>query len=257
MNPQIYRKQALERLASPEQLDQLMPITRPRAWVALVGVALLMLMALIWSVFGSVTTVVEGFGTLQRLDGVVELRAPTHGRLSRLSVKVDDLVQKGQALAILLPAGDGNPQPINLVSPADGRILNVLTHTAQSVAASQVLLMIEKPQQPLSGILYVAAPEAYQVNAGMEVKILPATSSKNEAAYLLGHVSQADRYPTADPQSTGWYVTSETAPPVFKILVNLTPKTSRPEIYSGTPCQALITVEKRRPIEIIFSGPNR
>lgn len=257
MNPQIYRKQALERLASPEQLDQLMPITRPRAWVALVGVALLMLMALIWSVFGSVTTVVEGIGTLQRLDGVVDLRAPAQGLLSTLSVKVDDAVQKGQTLATLLPTADGNPQPINLISPADGRILHVLTHTAQSVAASQVVLMIEKPQQPLTGIVYVAAPEAYQVTAGMEVKILPATSSKNEAAYLLGHVTQADRYPTADPQSAGWYVSSETARPLFKILVHFDSETSVPEIYSGTPCQALITVKKRRPIEIIFSGPNR
>ncbi|MEY4095680.1 MAG: hypothetical protein RLZZ53_2879, partial [Acidobacteriota bacterium] len=36
----IFRKVALDRLASPEQLDLLMEVTSPRSWIALVAVAL-------------------------------------------------------------------------------------------------------------------------------------------------------------------------------------------------------------------------
>ena len=34
MRGSIFRKAALERLSSPERLDQLMQVTRPRAWLA-------------------------------------------------------------------------------------------------------------------------------------------------------------------------------------------------------------------------------
>ena len=40
MTRQIFRKAALTRLASPDQLDQLMQVTSPRSWIALAGFAL-------------------------------------------------------------------------------------------------------------------------------------------------------------------------------------------------------------------------
>ena len=37
MAGQIFRKTALEKLSSPEQLDELMKITTPKGWVALIA----------------------------------------------------------------------------------------------------------------------------------------------------------------------------------------------------------------------------
>lgn len=47
---QIFRKVALERLSSPEQLDLLMQVTDPRSWIAFVGLAILLVAAIMWSV---------------------------------------------------------------------------------------------------------------------------------------------------------------------------------------------------------------
>ena len=44
----IFRKVSLERLASPEQLDQLMRVTDARGWVALAGLGLILLTAVGW-----------------------------------------------------------------------------------------------------------------------------------------------------------------------------------------------------------------
>ena len=38
----IFRKVALERLSSPEQLDQLMQVTSPKGWLALAGLGALL-----------------------------------------------------------------------------------------------------------------------------------------------------------------------------------------------------------------------
>ena len=58
----IFRKVALERLSSPEQLDQLMQVTSPRGWLALGAFGALLLTALGWSVLGSIPTDATGEG---------------------------------------------------------------------------------------------------------------------------------------------------------------------------------------------------
>ena len=50
MQQSIFRKVSLDRLSSPEQLDTLLRITRPHAWLALVALAVLLGVGLFWSV---------------------------------------------------------------------------------------------------------------------------------------------------------------------------------------------------------------
>ena len=62
IDPQIFRKVALDRLSSPEQLDKLLNVTSARAWLGLVAVALLLGAATVWGYLGSVTTKTGGQG---------------------------------------------------------------------------------------------------------------------------------------------------------------------------------------------------
>jgi hypothetical protein len=66
MKQQIYRQEALDRLSSPDQLDQLMPLTNPRGWIALAGAGLLLLAGVLWAVFGTITVTVDGEGVFSR-----------------------------------------------------------------------------------------------------------------------------------------------------------------------------------------------
>jgi hypothetical protein len=58
----IFRETALERLSSPEQLDQLMRITSPRSWMMLATIAILLAVALVWGFLGRVPTATSGEG---------------------------------------------------------------------------------------------------------------------------------------------------------------------------------------------------
>lgn len=44
----IFRKVSLDRLSSPEELDQRLAVTTPIGWLALVSISLLVTAALIW-----------------------------------------------------------------------------------------------------------------------------------------------------------------------------------------------------------------
>ena len=62
MNESIFRQKSLDRISSPEEIDNYMKVTRPSLWLAL-GVIVLLLAALIlWSVTARIeaTTVSDG-----------------------------------------------------------------------------------------------------------------------------------------------------------------------------------------------------
>ncbi len=95
----IFRKVALERLSSPEQLDQLMQVTNPQGWLALLGLCALLVAALLWGIFGSVPTETTGEGILLPQSGVSEVEATGAGQVEEVEVKVGDAIKKGQVVA--------------------------------------------------------------------------------------------------------------------------------------------------------------
>lgn len=95
----IFRKVALERLSSPEQLDQLMQVTNPRGWLALGAFGAMLVAALAWAVLGSIPTDATGEGILLRQGGVSNLVAAEPGQVEELLVSVGDVIEKGQVVA--------------------------------------------------------------------------------------------------------------------------------------------------------------
>ncbi len=95
----IFRKVALERLSSPEQLDQLLQVTDPRGWLALAGLSALLVGGLGWGVWGSIPTEARGEGILLRQGGVSDLVSAATGQVSEVLVGVGDTLAKGQPVA--------------------------------------------------------------------------------------------------------------------------------------------------------------
>lgn len=96
---QIFRKVSLDRLSSPEQLDMMMRVTSTRSWVALLALCTLVVLAIGWSIFGSIPSKVGGTCMLIRPGGVLEVVAPGAGRITDISVDVGDPVREGQMIA--------------------------------------------------------------------------------------------------------------------------------------------------------------
>lgn len=95
----VFRKVSLDRLASPEQLDELMQITTPKGWVALLAMTLLLLAALLWGFFGRIPETVHGQGMLVKSGGVLQVVPSAGGRVVDLAVSVGDMVSAGQIVA--------------------------------------------------------------------------------------------------------------------------------------------------------------
>jgi HlyD family secretion protein len=95
----MFRQQAVDRLASPEQLDEIMETTSPRSWALLGAAGLLLGATLLWSVFGTVAARVSGVGILLKSGGVLNVVALASGQLTALYVDVGQDVSRGQIIA--------------------------------------------------------------------------------------------------------------------------------------------------------------
>ena len=105
---ELFRESALERLSSPDQLDRLVAITRPRDWLATLTIGLLLMGLIAWGFLGRVSTTVQARGLIVPMEGAVTAAvAYGPGRLANLKVAVGDWVEEGQLLAQII-------QPVQL-----------------------------------------------------------------------------------------------------------------------------------------------
>jgi HlyD family secretion protein len=95
----IFRKVSLERLSSPEQLDEAYRVTNPRQWLALAGMILLLGAAVVWSIEGSIATKAGAQGVIIRRGGVMNVVTSGAGLVTELTVAPGDRVQANQVVA--------------------------------------------------------------------------------------------------------------------------------------------------------------
>jgi len=62
----LFREESLERLSSPERLEQLMQVVRPKDWLYLVTLGALLAYAVVWSIVGRIPVTASGRGVLIR-----------------------------------------------------------------------------------------------------------------------------------------------------------------------------------------------
>ena len=95
----LFRKASLERLSSPEKLDQVVAVTDPKAWMSLLAISFIIFTGIVWSIYGVVATKVEGSGMLIRSEGILKIEHNVSGRITDIRIRPGDIVKKGDTIA--------------------------------------------------------------------------------------------------------------------------------------------------------------
>lgn len=64
-NSSIFRKSSMDRVSSPEQLNDYIKVSRPSVWLVLGAVIVLLIGVCLWGVFGKITTTREALTLVQ------------------------------------------------------------------------------------------------------------------------------------------------------------------------------------------------
>jgi HlyD family secretion protein len=404
----IFRRASLERLSSPERLDTLLEVTTPRMWLALAGLAMTIMAALTWGLFGAVPETIEGPGLMIRRSGLLNVESGAAGVVRDLHVNVGETIRSGQVIGRLvqpeledhlhqararleelernrvvtrgqvargadlqratiaqqrlqtiqteeatrarisalerriaanrelLRAGLINQQTFDdglqqladaretlasaesqlkalaahqgsleteasqtlfaaesaaaevrreietmesqltqsgrLMSPAGGKVVELLTAEGAVVTRGQALLTLERTDAPLMGLTFVGST-AKQIRPGMRVQMSPAGVAWEEHGYMLGRVvsvSESPLSPTAmnvllRNDALGRDFTARGAAYVVSVELERDPATPSgfrwttrhgPDLAfgSGTLMESNITLQQRRPIALVIPG---
>jgi HlyD family secretion protein len=99
MKQQLFRQAALDRIASPDRLDEMLRVASPKQGAMLAAAFLLSAAVGLWAWFGRVTTTADGRAVLMRTGGVVSVNAPGSGQVAEFSIKPGNTIRFHQIVA--------------------------------------------------------------------------------------------------------------------------------------------------------------
>ena len=101
MNQGIYRQSALDRMASPERLDESLTLVPRPLWMLLGCFAIALVALVVWSIVTRAPLSVEARGILINRSGLAEVVASQDGRVVQLLALPGDFVRAGQPIALI------------------------------------------------------------------------------------------------------------------------------------------------------------
>lgn len=270
MTQELFRKRALDKVSSPEQLDQLIQITSPRSWLALLTLVSLLVLALIWAWFGRIPLGVSGQGVLLGKGGVHTVVATVQGQLVSLEADMGDTVPAGGVVAYVRPLDAAAPlHPVR--SPYAGLVMETVVAPGDLVSLGSPLLTVASEPESLEAVLYVPVIDGQLIRPGMEVNISPEGLRKEQAGFLKGTVRSVGRYPVSSLRVRRTVGSGETAQrllgeePVLEVRVELTPDPATPSGYRwslprgpqvslapGTTIRGTVIAAQQRPLSLLL-----
>lgn len=268
----IFRQTALENLLTPEQLDQLLQITTPKGWLALLAIMVLIGAAMGWGFWGSIPNTVTGHGFLIRKGGVSNIVSQVDGQVVEVYFQAGELVEEGQVVARVLE--EGHQTATRVLSPYQGEVIEVKASEGDLVKRGTSILSLElvgKDVQDLIAVIYVSSFDGKKIERGMDVQIVPTMVQREESGFIWGKVTTRSEFPTSRQgmlRSLGSeelvqaiLAESGSRPPI-EVIADLVPGDDGPrwssskgasvKLASGTPCTADIILGQKRPIDLLI-----
>lgn len=230
-NNELFSKEAMDKLRSPEKLDTLLEVTTPIGWMALAAMVVMVLSVLVWSVFGAMVVKVDGVGILLDSAGVVSITSVSDGRVEDIFVRTGMRVQKGDLIAVLeqpqqsmetklarsdMYLSESEREALTraaqydakryqqdvssfIFSEADGIVDEVATSPGAVVTAGTSVCTIRKDQErdEITGVLYVPVSNGKRIEPGMTVQLAPNGVDSSEDGSLLAVVRSVSQYPVS------------------------------------------------------------
>ncbi|WP_320782347.1 HlyD family efflux transporter periplasmic adaptor subunit [Streptomyces sp. CRN 30] len=187
-----FRRQALAKLHSPEELDLPVRFARPQGWLVLSVTVLTTAAACVWAVTGSVTSTVDAPAVLTHNQGSYLLQSPVAGQVTAVVARQGERLAAG-APVLKVRTADGE----SVVRALDaGRVSALAATVGQIISTGADVAAVEKvahADDPLYATVYVPAESAAAVSAHAAVDLTVQSVPAQEYGVLRGRVASVDR----------------------------------------------------------------
>jgi len=162
-------------------------------------------------------------------------------------------------------------QNTQVVSPIEGRILELKISPGSVLAVGTPVVGIESEGDKLEAVIFVPAEQGKKIKPGMQVHVEPSTVKREEFGMMIGRVATVSDFPMT-PQGISALLHNETlvsrfnkegAPYAAKVVLEEDASTATgyrwavgngPNVHlsSGTLARAEITTRHQRPLDLII-----
>lgn len=224
----IFRKVALDRLSSPEQLDQLITVTSPKGWVALATMAAIIAAVIAWGIFGSIATKVNGTGMILAPGGMTQVTTVSDGQIADIFVTPGSAVRPGQLIATLAQPSLSQElerlrsemtisqnqsdtttrqaklaqlqqqlaQASQVIAATGGTVVDIKAAKGDFVRAGTSLVTLKGGDSAkLEAVLFVPVEEGRKIRPGLDAQVAPSMIRSDEHGFLVGKVTSVSDYP--------------------------------------------------------------
>ena len=229
---EIFSKEALNKMRSPEKLDTVLPITDPISWLGLIAIEVMVISIILWSIFGSFTVKVDGMGLIIDSKGIVNLTSTYSGKLDKLYIYPGKNIKSGETIAHVVQAQENastlmakygtelsqnDREVLNRVheydmhrhkenvaeyvlSDYDGIVNEVLVDEGSTLSGGMPICSIRLvgTSEDLKGILYVPVEQGKRIEPGMTIQLAPNGVDTSQSGSLLGTVRSVSQYPVSN-----------------------------------------------------------
>ena len=225
---QIFRKQALDTISNPEQLDQHVRITRPSVWIIVIGIMAILVGVFVWSVTGTITTSEKVNGILFPADSVKIATSNSGGTVVDVLVEENQEVEKGDILAVIPDlktleqigtinekyknASDAEKEQYRIIlnslkreyvansfvtASKSGTINKIVQLNDVVEPGQQVAINVAKDESSSSKeiLAYADSRQAMNFKVGMEAQVTPAKLKREEYGYMKGVITKIGTTP--------------------------------------------------------------
>lgn len=249
---QVFRKSALEKLSSPEQLDKAMAVTSPASWAVLIGAALIIAAAVVWGFLGRLPETVSAVGAVVGIEGSDCIIADSTGTITEFSVRAGDSIRAGDKIAVLSTASGKSR---NITADRSGTVSMLLGQPGDMITGGTELLRLTPAASGERAVVfYVPAAQAQQMKNGMEAVVtISGTNEKRLSGKVISVSSGAvsvDNMALVLGAGNGMSDVFASQGPVYSVICTF--DGDMPE--TGLVVSGKIIVEQSAPINRLLSG---
>lgn len=190
----LYRKSALERMSNPEQLDKVLKVTSPMSWIALMGITLIIVVTIVWSIVGTIPETITAKGVVSAVVGSNSVYTEDAGKVVSLRVREGDEVHLGDPV---MTYRNSSNEIVEVFSDQVGVVSDLVVKKDDEFTPGKDVIRVSPIAQDSQIVVcYVPLAKAKKLERGMQVNITLDSLDSNSYGNMVARVINIDAYAT-------------------------------------------------------------
>ena len=187
---ELYRKSALEKISSPEQLDKTLTVTSPMSWIALIAVTAMIVATVIWSFTGDILTTVTAKGIVRAPVSTNAIYARESGEVVTVYLIPGDKLSIGRPV---LSYRTGSNEVRDIDSDQMGVVTDVQVKPGDKISPDSELVRFSPPIDARQVVVcYVKQSDAAKITRGMKANVFLDSVDSHNYGHMKARVETVD-----------------------------------------------------------------